>query len=194
MKQLLTCMLMLLLASCARETGRQAEEPQPVGDAAGLETLLDGAIAAAEPQGVVLVVVWTTEKPPPEWLEDLTDRWKRYGLIPIGVCVDLLQSESRGEKLTRIREWESEHRLGFPSLIYDGEPTMLTQRLGGDRTPASLTLLSEHGTVLWSGDGFEHADKLETLLQMHLGEPSVAGVLDCCRPITLGEHKIGDSV
>lgn len=175
MRWVFTCLLALVLASCAGETGQRMREPQPVGDASAFESFLDGAMRAAEPQGVIMVVVWTTETPPPEWLGDLTEHWKRYGLVPIGICADLLKTDSSGEQLARVRKWESDQRLDFPSLIYNGDVSTLSDRLGGERTPASMTLLSEHGTVIWFGDGFDHEEKVQSLLQLYLGEPSVAG-------------------
>ncbi len=173
-------LVLLLGGSCARREREASSGPQPVGGVQRLQSVLDAAERRADPQGAVLVVLWTTSTPPPPALLDVMKRWRRYGLFPVGVCVDLVRHGPREEALARVRVWERTHRIGIASVIYDGDADSLAAFLDGGEASASLTLLSSEGGILWSGEGFGGLEELEAILNVHLGEPSVAGADEGC--------------
>jgi hypothetical protein len=194
---LLASSALLVSASCGDRKAARQEALEPVGGAAPLRSLLDAAMRRADPQGAVLVVLWTTEQPPPKALEDLTKHWYRYGLIPIGVCLDLLPAAdpagtatpgspeaprsstagsgpAREEAIARVHAWQKTRPGRIRGLIYDGDPDVLSRILSRAKATPSVTLLSAQGAVLWSGDGYGGLDELGAILNVHLGEPSVA--------------------
>lgn len=191
---------LLLSPSCGRR-GAEEPPPQPIGSVSSFLTLLDGAMRRADPQGAVLVVLWSTEQPPPAPLERIAKDWSRYGLIPIGVCLDLADpalrqgaasqgvgasstgpveanqedgGRLREAAIARVRAWERSHKKGIRGIILDGEAGGILGKLGLTRRGASIALLSAQGAVLWSREGFGGLNELDAMLEVCLGEPPLA--------------------
>jgi hypothetical protein len=192
-------LLLVFAWSCQPKGAGREAAPQPIGGAETFRSMLDEAMRRADPQGAVLVVLWTTDQPPPSALEETARHWNRYGLIPVGVCLDLVEGavpesmdgstpagppgkarEGRAEgiprerAIDRLRKWEKSHRGVIRGLFYDGEPAVFSTRLGLLGALPSVTLLSAQGAVLWSSEGFGRLPELEAVLNVHLGQPSVA--------------------
>jgi hypothetical protein len=191
--------LLLLGPACGRNRTDREVIPQPVGDGSTFMTLLDAAMRRADPQGAVLVVLWTTDQEPPTALERLAEEWNHYGLIPVGVCLDIVTSASqdgaeptgarggrgtaagsvpgkasRDVAIARVRSWERSHKGGIRGLIYEGDAGILERSLGLAKAGPSVALLSAQGAVLWSRAGFGGLDELEEMLNVHLGQPPLA--------------------
>jgi hypothetical protein len=172
LRPIVVLLLPLLLLSCTREKETSDAPGYSVGGAEELESLLRRSFARADPEGVVLVVAWSVDHPPPGELEDLAGRWVRYGLVPVGVCIDLLLSEDRDDAISRVRGWERGHPSLFVGLIFDGDREELALRLP-IRAPG-LVLFNEHGKLLWSAEGFGRLEEVEAEIEKRLGLPSFA--------------------
>jgi hypothetical protein len=181
MKQL-TCLLVALLAlSCSEKQESVEHRRLPLGGIEALDALLRDAFREADPHGAVLVVLWTTEAPPSQALQELARPWTRHGLIPLGICLDLLGAEDREEAIQQVRRWERGNRCAFDGLIFDGERGFLAEMLGVDRLDGELLLLSEYGQLLWVGPASQSLHQLERAIQDHLGMPSMAETIRSAR-------------
>jgi len=144
-------------------------------------------------------VLWTTDHEPPEALERIAEEWNHYGLIPVGVCLDLATraaregagsagptksqetpagsaagKASRDAAIARVRSWERSHKGGIRGMIFEGDAGVLARSLGLAQSVPSVALLSAQGAVLWSRAGFGGLDELESMLNIHLGQPPLA--------------------
>ncbi len=177
-------LILLLGPACGRNRADRESIPQPLGGGSSFLTLLDEAMRRADPQGAVLVVLWTTDQEPPAALDRIAKDWNRYGLIPIGVCLDLVApadparsevgSASREAAIARVRSWERSHKGGIRGMIFEGDAGVLARSLDLARSVPSVALLSAQGAVLWSREGFGGLDELEAMLNLHLGQPPLA--------------------
>jgi hypothetical protein len=126
-----------VLLSCGGKDAAPQPNPLPIGGPSVFTALLDEALRRADPQGAVLVVLWTTGLPPPESLHELTEKWGRYGLIPVNICLDLLGVDA-DEVASRERAIAGSvhgRRLKRADLgmIYEGDPAALLRSL--ERNP-----------------------------------------------------------
>jgi hypothetical protein len=172
---LAAALVLLFLLGCSGE--REGKEPGriPVGGEPILVTMLQRALHGAEPDGAVLVVLWTIQHPPTLELQDVTKRWSPHGLVALGVCVESLAEPPRETALRRIRIWQRRGRPGIPGLVFDGDAASLARAIPAARPVPGLILLDAQGSRIWSEDGFGEIDGLEGILRAHLGEPNVAG-------------------
>ena len=173
-------MAMLLVFGCARDRDAERTGMIPVGGTPVLETALQRALHGAEPGGVVLVVLWTIQNPPPLELQDLSKRWAPHGLVTLGVCVEAVPESPRDRALDRVRTWQRRGRPGIPSIVFDGDAASLARTIPDAMPSPGIVLLDAQGKPIWSGEGFGETDTLEGMLQAHLGEPNVARADDGC--------------
>jgi hypothetical protein len=148
--------------------------PQPVGGIEEVDAMLRVAYRHADPQGAVLVILWSSNAPAPREVDEIAERWESYGLASMGICIDLLGPDDRESSIERIRDWERSHSLEIPSLIFDGERSALERLLQVAAEEATLILYSEHEALIWSGVGYEWVERLRTEIEDRLGPPSVA--------------------
>lgn len=170
----------LCFCGCVREGGRDATREQPVGGASALAAALKAAQRGADPNGAILIVLWTVAAPPTKELRDLADRWAPHGLTSLAISVEPLLGATRDEAIVRVRGWERRNRVGLPGMIFTGDEAALARQIDGARPRAGLVLLDAQGIRIWSSDGFADLEALDAVLQAHLGEPNVAGGHDGC--------------
>lgn len=174
LRSLALMLLLPLVLGCSGGEKEPVSTPQPVGGIAEVEAMLRTAYRSADPQGAVLVVIWSSEAAPPDEIAEIAEEWRSYGLVALGICVDLFFPSEHESALERVRGWEKAYSLGIPSLIFDGERTVLERTLQVSTEEATLILYSEHETLIWSGVGYHRIEELRAAIKDHLGPPSYA--------------------
>ncbi len=168
----------LVAAGCGQRS--REERAQPIGGEAALDASLKAARHRAAPEGAVLVVFWTTATPPTAAVGELAERWSPYGLATLGICLDLVEGGGGDEALASVREWEQSHRIGMPSLLYEGGRAALEARLGDASAGPGLLLLDPDGKRIWADASFEDVEGVDAILQVRLGLPPLADAEEGC--------------
>lgn len=127
--------------------------------AAQLEPLFRELLHRADPQGAVLVVFWSEAEPVPKSFAELAGRWRKYGLATLAIEV-----EGKGGKPPS----------PLRGVRYRGSIEDLERIIGFSAGVPGVILLSGQGRDLWRRSDFDDVDGLESIIQVHLGEPSVA--------------------
>jgi hypothetical protein len=168
------------LPACSRKDASRAQQRPALVTAAQFEPLLLELLRRADPQGAVLLAFWSKADPIPKDLAALADRWRRYGLVTLAVLVD--EEVAAGDDDAARRGPGREERPPSPlrGIRFSGTLAEIERIVRASAKPPSALLLNPEGKSLWSSEGFRDLDGLEAVIQVHLGEPSVADGEEGC--------------
>jgi hypothetical protein len=177
---ILVVSLFTALTGCEGRRAKLVSEG-PIGGADVLDRAIEAAISRAEPDGDVLVIGWKVSSPPTEDVFSLVRRWRPYGLVSIGIDVDLWDGKDRKKAIADVRSLENRVKVPMRSLIYDGSPEDLYRHFEGVSGVPFIALLDTRGHTIFSDRGFGSLRSLNEVIKKRLGEPPVASLVTARR-------------